>query len=48
MAKERLFDVSKTVSKIAYALGFKYPQHFARLFKKTLVPHQWSLKLIMM
>lgn len=34
IAKESLFDSSKTVSQIAYALGFKYPQHFARLFKK--------------
>jgi AraC-like DNA-binding protein len=33
IAKERIFDTSKTVSEIAYELGFKYPQHFSRLFK---------------
>jgi AraC family transcriptional regulator, transcriptional activator of pobA len=36
MAKERIFDESKTVSQVAYDLGFKYPQHFARLFKKRV------------
>lgn len=34
IAKERLFDTSKSVSEIAYELGFKYPQHFSRIFKK--------------
>ena len=34
VAKERVFDRSKSVSEIAYELGFKYPQHFTRLFKK--------------
>ena len=34
VAKERIFDHSKSVSQIAYELGFKYPQHFARLFKQ--------------
>lgn len=33
IAKERIFDTSKTVSQIAYELGFKYPQHFSRMFK---------------
>ena len=32
-AKERVFDNSKSISEIAYELGFKYPQHFTRLFK---------------
>lgn len=35
-AKERVFDTSKTVSEIAYELGFKYPQHFTRLFKQRV------------
>jgi AraC family transcriptional activator of pobA len=35
-AKERLFDIDKSVSEIAYELGFKYPQHFTRLFKKKI------------
>ncbi|MGF7076415.1 helix-turn-helix domain-containing protein [Mucilaginibacter sp. 3215] len=34
LAKEKIFDPNKPVSEIAYELGFKYPQHFTRLFKK--------------
>lgn len=34
VAKEKIFDLNKTVSEIAYELGFKYPQHFTRLFKQ--------------
>jgi AraC family transcriptional activator of pobA len=34
MAKERILDMNKSVSEVAYELGFKYPQHFTRLFKK--------------
>jgi len=33
IAKERVFDTSKTISQIAYELGFKHPQHFSRVFK---------------
>ena len=33
IAKERMFDTSKTISEIAYELGFKHPQHFSRMFK---------------
>jgi AraC family transcriptional regulator, transcriptional activator of pobA len=33
IAKEKMFDHGKTVSEIAYELGFKYPQHFSRMFK---------------
>jgi len=36
VAKERIFDDSKSVSQIAYDLGFKYPQHFIRLFKQRV------------
>jgi AraC-like DNA-binding protein len=35
-AKERVFDPNKSVSEIAYELGFKYPQHFTRLFKQRV------------
>lgn len=34
VAKEKIFDVNKSVSEIAYELGFKYPQHFTRVFKQ--------------
>jgi len=34
MAKEKVMDINKTVSEIACELGFKYPQHFTRAFKK--------------
>jgi len=34
VAKEKIFDVSKSLSEVAYELGFKYPQHFTRLFKQ--------------
>ncbi len=33
IAKERIFDRSKSVSEIAFELGFKHPQHFSRMFK---------------
>jgi AraC family transcriptional activator of pobA len=33
MAKEKILDNNKSVSEVAYELGFKYPQHFTRLFK---------------
>ncbi len=43
VAKERIFDVRKSVGEIAYELGFKYPQHFTRLFKKLtgLTPKEY-------
>jgi AraC family transcriptional activator of pobA len=34
VAKERIFDANKSLSEIAYELGFKYPQHFSRVFKQ--------------
>jgi AraC family transcriptional regulator, transcriptional activator of pobA len=36
VAKERIFDTEKSVSQVAYELGFKYPQHFTRLFKQKV------------
>ena len=36
LAKERLFDQSKSVSEIAFEMGYKYPQHFTRLFKQRV------------
>ena len=34
LAKEKVFDQNKSISEIAYELGFKYPQHFSRFFKQ--------------
>jgi AraC-like DNA-binding protein len=45
IAKEKVFDKSKSVSEIAYELGFKYPQHFTRMFKKSVgqSPNEYRL-----
>lgn len=42
-AKNLLLDRKMSVSQVAYALGFEYPQHFSKLFKsKTGVsPNEW-------
>jgi AraC-like DNA-binding protein len=46
IAKERIFDADKSVSEIAYELGFKYPQHFTRLFKQKVgtTPNEYRLQ----
>lgn len=36
VAKELLLGTEKTVSQIAYELGFQYSQHFNRIFKKNV------------
>ncbi|MBE7174611.1 MAG: AraC family transcriptional regulator [Williamsia sp.] len=43
VAKEKVFDLSKSISEIAYGMGFKYPQHFTRLFKQHVgqSPHEY-------
>lgn len=33
-AKDKLIGTSESISEIAYHLGFEYPQHFSKLFKK--------------
>jgi AraC-like DNA-binding protein len=35
-AKEKIFDPEISIGEIAYELGFKYPQHFTRLFKQRV------------
>lgn len=46
LAKEHIADTDKTVSEIAYTLGFQYPQHFCRLFKKRTgcTPNEYRLQ----
>ncbi len=36
IAKNRILDETKSVSEIPYELGFNYPQHFTRMFKKSV------------
>lgn len=43
---ERIIDQDKSVSEIAYELGFTYPQHFTRLFKQRVgqSPNEYRLQ----
>ncbi len=36
VAKEKIFYPNKSISEVAYELGFKYPQHFTRFFKQQV------------
>lgn len=36
VAKKIVFETDKTINEIAFELGFKYPQHFTRLFKQRV------------
>ena len=46
MAKEQVFGTGKSVSEIAYGLGFQYPQHFSRWFKKQtgMTPNEYRVQ----
>ena len=50
IAKEAILAETRSVSEIAYSLGFQYPQHFTRIFKKRVgctpgeYRHQHSLQ----
>ena len=45
VAKQKIFDAGKSISEIAYELGFKYPAHFTRLFKQKVgkTPNEYRL-----
>ena len=45
-AKEALLSSDRTMSQIAYDLGFQYPQHFSRMFKRIAgcTPNEYRLK----
>lgn len=36
VAKQEILGSDRSVSEIAYRLGFQYPQHFTRIFKKSV------------
>jgi AraC-like DNA-binding protein len=44
VAKEKLFDKNKSVSEIAYELGFEYPHYFSRMFKRYvgMTPNEYQ------
>ncbi|OQP56165.1 helix-turn-helix domain-containing protein [Niastella populi] len=41
-AKQILSSTDKTVSEIAYELGFEYPQSFSKLFKNKTNQSHWN------
>ena len=46
VAKENMFEKDKSISQIAYELGFEYPQYFSRLFKKRtgVTPNEYRME----
>ena len=46
-AKERIADPRRSISEVAYELGFKYPAHFSRLFKNTVgcTPNEYRTRV---
>ena len=45
LVKEQLLSTDKTTSQIAYEIGFQYPQHLSRMFKRIvgMTPNQFRL-----
>ena len=45
-AKRRLVETGDDISEIAYRLGFEYPAHFTRMFKRLagVTPKEYRLK----
>lgn len=47
ISKEKLFSPSLSISEIAYQLGFSYPAHFSRMFKKIVgkTPNEYRIQI---
>lgn len=45
-AKEWLLDPNRTIGQVAFELGFQYPQHFVRFFKRQvgITPREYRLR----
>lgn len=45
LAKIQIFDLNKSISQVAYDLGFKYPNHFVRFFKQRVgvTPNEYRI-----
>lgn len=48
IAKERLFDTTKSISQVSYEMGFPYPQHFSRWFRKMAgcTPSEYRMQIM--
>lgn len=46
LGKELILDPATNISQVAYRLGFQYPQHFTRMFKRAtgLTPNEYRLR----
>ena len=46
LVKEQLLSTDKTTSQIAYEIGFQYPQHLSRMFKRIvgITPNKFRLQ----
>lgn len=47
-AKEKLISTQMTMTEIAYELGFQYPQHLSRMFKKEVgcTPNEYRMQRV--
>ena len=48
IAKTQIVSTNKTISEIAYHLGFQYSQHFTRLFKREVgcTPNEYRAQMV--
>ena len=48
IAKERIMNTQKSISQISDEMGFQYPQHFTRWFKKMegCTPNEYRNEII--